>query len=205
MNRHERKEILRAQGHTLIGDLAELIAGLQVPRSIDGKMLGTGKEAWDRIWGEHLNVFGWKNKHEVESALYAAIGEEVALALRYPAQQEEIPETRTIACYSCERPLPEIEGIAFCFFCGVAWPQTEGRGPEALALEPCANCNGLGHVYVKRRNPETGDVVSGMIRLECAICEGKKEMPAYINEAHKRAQVLDDLATLVASESGDHS
>ena len=80
--RDQIRERLHDQGHNLISDLAELIAGLQVPRSIsDGVSLGAGRDAWDRLWGQHLNVLGWKNRSEVEYALRQALGGEIAHAL----------------------------------------------------------------------------------------------------------------------------
>ena len=66
---------------TFTEDLAKLVAGLQVPFSIDPTVLGTAAEPWRRIWGTHLDMFGWKGAKEVEEALQNAIGNEVKNAI----------------------------------------------------------------------------------------------------------------------------
>lgn len=54
----------------VIHDLAELLAGLQVPRSIDGTMmLGAGCKAFDRL--NHRARFGWKTTEDFETMLRA--------------------------------------------------------------------------------------------------------------------------------------
>lgn len=52
-----------------IHDLAAVLAGLQVARSIDGgSALGTGLESFDRL-RRKLNLFGWPKADEHEARL----------------------------------------------------------------------------------------------------------------------------------------
>jgi hypothetical protein len=52
----------------LIHEIAGLIAGLQVPRSLGGRMLGTATEHWDAL---HINLvgFGWSDADAYEKKL----------------------------------------------------------------------------------------------------------------------------------------
>jgi hypothetical protein len=54
---------------TLIKKLAEVLAGLQAPRSLNGAvMLGAALEPWDEL-KQHLTGFGWTDAAEMEAAL----------------------------------------------------------------------------------------------------------------------------------------
>lgn len=54
----------------LLDDMAELLAGLQVPRSLPQPhiLLGKGLEPYDRLMDE-LNGFGWTDKEALRSKL----------------------------------------------------------------------------------------------------------------------------------------
>lgn len=59
----------------LIRDLAELLAGLQVARSIQGGFaLGTSLDSYDRL-RRQLGMFGWQRPPEYEVALRARLTE----------------------------------------------------------------------------------------------------------------------------------
>ena len=67
---------------SLIRDLAETIAGLQVPHSMSGGLtLGKAAGPWRRVWSE-LRMSGWSSRDEVEQHLREALGREIAEALR---------------------------------------------------------------------------------------------------------------------------
>lgn len=53
----------------VIGDIAKLIAGLQVPASLDSKMmLGEGADPWHRLFAK-LHHFGWTDAEQIEKEL----------------------------------------------------------------------------------------------------------------------------------------
>jgi hypothetical protein len=57
-----------------VPDLAALLAGLQVPRSIEGgRLLGAALEPWDRLRAG-LGMFGWLGADDAEEALRKALG-----------------------------------------------------------------------------------------------------------------------------------
>lgn len=52
-----------------ITDIAKLIAGLQVPASLDSKMmLGEGADPWHRLFAK-LHHFGWTDAEQIEKEL----------------------------------------------------------------------------------------------------------------------------------------
>ena len=73
---------------SLIRDLAEIIAGLQVPHSINPAMLGAAAEPWRRIRTEH-DMRGWLTAEDTEPLVRAAIGREVADALAHAPERQE--------------------------------------------------------------------------------------------------------------------
>jgi hypothetical protein len=59
----------------VITDIAKLIAGLQVPVSLNGRvMLGVGLEPWERLF-HHLHTFGWTDDTQLEKELRAILDE----------------------------------------------------------------------------------------------------------------------------------
>lgn len=54
--------------HELVKDLASVIAGLQVPYSLDKRMLGTAAEAWIRVWNR-MHFGGWLDEDSIAVAL----------------------------------------------------------------------------------------------------------------------------------------
>lgn len=56
----------------LVRDLAEIMAGLQVPYSIGKQVLGAAAEPWKRVW-DRLGMFGWVNADEIAEKLREAL------------------------------------------------------------------------------------------------------------------------------------
>jgi len=60
----------------LIHQIAKLIAGLAVPRSLSGSvMLGAAKEPWDVLHRE-LVGFGWHGAEEYEEAIHKLLAKD---------------------------------------------------------------------------------------------------------------------------------
>lgn len=58
-----------------IGDIAKLIAGLQVPVSLGGRQyLGEGYDPWHRLFSK-LHSFGWTDAEQIEKELRAMLDE----------------------------------------------------------------------------------------------------------------------------------
>ena len=67
----------------MIRELAELMAGLQAPYSLGGRIaLGEGGHAWLTL-ARRLGMHGWMTADEVEPLVRDAIGQLVADALRF--------------------------------------------------------------------------------------------------------------------------
>lgn len=64
----------------LVRDVAEIVAGLQVPYSIDSKVLGEAGPAWVRL-RQRIGCFGWQDADDIEARVRQGIGELVAKAL----------------------------------------------------------------------------------------------------------------------------
>ena len=58
--------------HELVAELAEIIAGLQVPYSINKRMLGAAADGWLKVW-TRLHLFGWQDKDSITKLLAAAL------------------------------------------------------------------------------------------------------------------------------------
>jgi hypothetical protein len=59
----------------LIRDLAGIIAGLQVPYSIDKRILGAAAAPWLKVF-QSLNLFGWQDQESITKRLNTALKEE---------------------------------------------------------------------------------------------------------------------------------
>ncbi|MDO8641038.1 MAG: hypothetical protein Q7R33_05800 [Nitrosarchaeum sp.] len=64
MTQDERHELVRALGR--------MVAGLQVPYSIDRAMLGTAGPEWAAVW-EKMNFAGWQDEESIAIALEVAL------------------------------------------------------------------------------------------------------------------------------------
>lgn len=59
----------------VIHDIAAMIAGCQVPASLDGRvMLGTAYEPWQRLFSG-LHTFGWTDAEQIEKELRVVLDE----------------------------------------------------------------------------------------------------------------------------------
>ena len=69
-------------------DIAEIIAGLQVPHSIAGEqVLGQAAAPWRRMY-QHLGIQGWVTAEEIKPKVREAIAREVIDAMaRYQTSQ----------------------------------------------------------------------------------------------------------------------
>lgn len=65
---------------SLIRDIAEIVAGLQMPYSIHKAVLGAAAEPWLNLWNK-LPGFGWRDADKVERDLREALAKEIAEAL----------------------------------------------------------------------------------------------------------------------------
>ncbi len=59
---------------SLLRDIAEMVAGLQVPYSVRSEMLGTAGPAWVKVW-KTLGLVGWSDVDDIEEALRAQFSE----------------------------------------------------------------------------------------------------------------------------------
>jgi len=66
MNAEERQ--------SLITNIAEMVAGMQVPYSIMGRQLGSAGTGWSKVFSA-LKLFGWQSEEEVKQALISALEE----------------------------------------------------------------------------------------------------------------------------------
>lgn len=64
MTQDERHELVRALGR--------MVAGLQVPYSIDKEMLGTAGPAWIEVWNK-MDFVGWQDDESIVIALEQAL------------------------------------------------------------------------------------------------------------------------------------
>jgi hypothetical protein len=79
----------------VIRKLAEVMAGLQAPRSLDGRvMLGAALEPWDDL-KQHLTGFGWTDADAFERGLRTALMIEVEIPQLYhgPGPQRLVEAT----------------------------------------------------------------------------------------------------------------
>lgn len=65
---------------SIIREMAEIVAGLQVPMSIQAPSLALAGPHYDALRNE-AKMFGWQNVDEIELALKRAIANEIVEAL----------------------------------------------------------------------------------------------------------------------------
>jgi len=63
--------------HQLIVELAEMIAGLQVPYGLNKRALGEAADGWLRVWNR-LHIIGWQDKETIRLKLISALLDEKA-------------------------------------------------------------------------------------------------------------------------------
>lgn len=112
-------------GPDLIRDIAEVLAGLQVPRSIEGgRILGAALAPWDRITGK-LDLFGWQLPEGYEAVLRRRLTE---LSREEAGRRQRfVIEEGVNACAVCHMPM--VDGvIAHKLDCTAMW---SGSGPRS--------------------------------------------------------------------------
>ena len=86
----------------LIRDIAEVLAGLQVQRSIEnGRILGAALAPWDRIT-KKLDLFGWQLPEGYEAVLRRRLTE-----LSGERRQRFVTEEGVNACAVCHMPMTD--------------------------------------------------------------------------------------------------
>jgi hypothetical protein len=96
-----------AETYDPIPDIAKVLAGLQVPRSmLGGTSLGAALEPYDRL-RKGLNLFGYPPSLEQEKVLYCALADLAGAPDGW--HQKFIMREGVIACASCEVPMTDNE------------------------------------------------------------------------------------------------